>query len=66
MNTPSYRVLTWDHNLEEFTPQDGVPPLVHGVLELRKAIRQLQADGYPCNRSGGDSDASVLIERVTP
>lgn len=64
MDSPQYQVLTWDIYTSEFTPQDGVPSIVTGVLELRRAIRALQAIGYSCHRSGGDSDAAVLIERI--
>ena len=59
----TYRITTWDADLEEYTPQDGVPARVSGIGELRAAMRALQANGYSCNRNRHDSDPSVLIER---
>jgi hypothetical protein len=58
-----YRVLTYDIDLGKFTPQKGVRQLAYGLGGLKRALRKLQSMGYPCNRSGDDSDPSVLIER---
>lgn len=64
MMLPTYRVRTWDSVLDEFTPDGEVAEFVTGQVGLRRAMRTLQANGYQCNRSGGDSDPSVLVERV--
>lgn len=65
MSKPQYRVLTWDIDAQEFTPQDGVPSLVTGAAGLRSALRDLRNLGYAANRNDEDSDASVLVELVT-
>lgn len=65
---PVFRVLTYNWELEEFTPQTGVPSIAVGLPELAKILRALQEIGYSCHRIGGhprgDSDPSVLVERV--
>lgn len=61
---PQYRVMTYDMDTESFTTQDGVPEIVTGQTGLRRALRQLQDHGYPCNRSRRDSDPSVLVELI--
>lgn len=55
-----YEVLTWDTDLEEFTPQDGVRKGPYTLFGLRKAIRALQKLGY----DGYRNDPSILVERV--
>lgn len=62
----TYRVLTWDPNSEEYTPQDGIPELVTGFRGLLMAVRLLKKAGYEAYRTHCDSDSSVLIERVSP
>lgn len=57
-----YTVETWDHELEAFTPQEGldVPAIDVDVHGLRRALRALQQYGYACNRQ----DPSVLVRRL--
>ena len=70
--TPTYNVRTWDAELGEYTPQEGMrnPCLGVDILGLRRALRELRAEcGYTCNRvrlPGGDydSDPAVLVERA--
>lgn len=60
-----YRIRTWDADLQDWTPQEGVAEYAHGLGELRSTLRELQACGYSCHRIRGvDSDPSVLVERV--
>ncbi len=59
-----YHIRTWDAEIEEFTPQDGMSEIVSGFCGLRDAIRALRLRGYSAHRAGDDSDASVLIERI--
>lgn len=59
MKQPRYAVLTWDIEREKFTPQRGVPCVVTGQLELRRALRSLQQMGYAARRG----DESVLVEK---
>ena len=35
-----YQVLTWDSELQEFTPQVGVPPGPYTLFGLRGPIRE--------------------------
>lgn len=58
MPRPKYRILTWDCELQEWTPQAGVRSGPYTLFGLRKAIRQLRALGY----EGGRQDPSVLVE----
>lgn len=53
-----YYVTTYDADLYAFTPQKGVRTGPYTLFGLRKALRKLQALGYPCNRD----DPSVLVE----
>lgn len=62
MPKPLYEVLTWDTDRDRFTPQRGVRRGPYTLFGLRKALRQLQGLGYPCNRQ----DPSVLVQRVAP
>lgn len=64
MTEGRYCIRTWDSDLKEFTPQAGVPSFNLTLYELRQSMRQLRDMGYACNRSGGDSDPSVLVERM--
>ena len=59
---PGYYVQTWDHDRREFTPQTGVPAGPHTKWGLRRALRQLQAQGYDTHRRGA---WAVLVE-LTP
>ena len=57
---PKYRVLTWDAELQRFTPQLGVKPGPYTRFGLRKPLRKLQTMGYSADRN----DYSVLVERI--
>ncbi len=59
---PKYEVLTWDMDLQKFTPQQGVRRGPYSLWGLKRALRKLQAIGYPCNRNQADSDPSVLVQ----
>jgi hypothetical protein len=61
--TATYSIRTWDMELQEFTPQTGVPSSGLTIGDLKRSMRMLREIGYSCNRCGGDSDPSVLIER---
>ncbi len=60
MNEKKYRVLTWDSDLQEFTPQRGVRSGPYSLFALRKPLRKLQTMGYSACRD----DPSVLVEEV--
>lgn len=60
-DTPKYSVLTYDWNLQKFTPQDGVSPGPYSQFELRRALRALRKLGYDVTRHGG---FCVLVEKV--
>lgn len=66
--TPSaertYRVVTYDATLGEYTKQDGVPEIVTGIRGLISAVRLLRGMGYPADRNAHGSDPAVLIERI--
>lgn len=57
---PKYRVLTWDPELQRFTPQAGVRAGPYTQFGLRKALRRLRQTGYSADRR----DYSVLVERI--
>ena len=61
MSTKRYYVLTWDANLETFTPQEGVRAGPYSLFGLRKAIRALREMGYAASRD----DPSVCVDSVT-
>ncbi len=48
--TGTYCVETWDTELEEYTPQEGVESGPHSWAGLLAALRQLRAIGYECRR----------------
>lgn len=52
-----YFIETWDSDLQEFTPQEGVPSGPYTLFGLRLPMRELQSMGYPCDRG----DNAVLI-----
>jgi len=54
-----YYVTTWDAELQQFTPQIGVPEGPYTLWGLRRALRQLQDMGYETTKAGG---VSVLVE----
>lgn len=66
MTTPLYSIGTWDTELQAFTPQNGLTVASLNIDRgtLRKAMRELQAKGYSCHRSGDDCDPSVNVERT--
>lgn len=65
-----YSVRTWDPETERYTPQEGmsVPCTNLTLWQLKAALRELRAMGYPCHRfrdpDGGhdDNDWCVLVE----
>ena len=63
----TYSVLTWDIEIQRWTPQDGVPSHGLTIQELRKSMRMLRNMGYTCHRRGPDRDVNcdgfVLIEQ---
>jgi hypothetical protein len=68
---PLYTLTTWDAELEDYTPQEGldVPSVNVTIHQLRRAIRELRRRGYSANyarsaNSGRYGDPSVLIERT--
>lgn len=60
-NKRRYEVLTWDMDLQQFTPQKGVRRGPYTQFGLRKALRKLQTMGYDITRAGG---VSIMVERV--
>lgn len=70
--TPLYRVLTWDADIEAFTPQEGLSVPHEGITlaQLRQAVRELRSMGYTAHRQRGangnydNNDFMVSIERV--
>lgn len=54
-----YSVTTWDSELQEFTPQDGlmVPALGVDLAGVRAALRELRTLGYSCHRRRGPDGA---------
>lgn len=68
MPDPRYDVLTWDHELQSWTPHDGLDVRSQGVtiLGVRRVLRILQREGYGCNYRQHDrfnNDPSVLVDR---
>lgn len=63
MRTPRYSVTTCDHEIGEWTPQQGltVPSKDVKLFALRPALRQLKGMGYGWGR---ESMLSVLVELV--
>jgi hypothetical protein len=58
---PLYEVLTWDSELGDFTPQEGLPPGPFTRAGLRGALRSLRDMGYDVNRRDAHS---VLVRRL--
>lgn len=56
-----YNVTTYDYELEEYTPQIGLPKGPFKLWELRGILRRLSDMGYPTHRSDG---TDILIEKV--
>jgi hypothetical protein len=57
---PRYYVRTWDAELQEFTPQEGVSEGPHTLWGLKHALRELRELGYECR--GGDPNVFVFRE----
>lgn len=57
---PTYEVLTWDMDLQKFTPQWGVRRGPYSQFGLRRALRKLRGMGYDTDRSGAPS---VLVQQ---
>ena len=49
-----YKVLTWDFDKQEWTPQAGLPAEVNTKAELSKLIAQLHRLGF--------DDVSITVE----
>ena len=60
-----YRILTWDIDEQEYTPQKGVPQVARSWRGLLRACRKLRAMGYEVwrRKHTGWSDCYVKIER---
>lgn len=58
---PKYQVLTWDWEIHDWSPQQGVRRGPYSLFGLRKALRKLRDMGYDTTRNGG---VSVLVERI--
>jgi len=64
----TYSIETWDSELQNYTPQEGVPSKNLNIHQLRRSMRMLRNMGYSVHRKGVDrenNDASVLIETET-
>ena len=64
--SPTYTITTWDAELQEFTPQEGLALESQSIplRQVRHVFRELrQHFGYSCHRNHNDSDPAVLIER---
>jgi hypothetical protein len=64
----TFRVLTWDRDKQEYTPQVGVS--CHGLTwsGLRAALKELRRMSYGawrvrCADGSHDSDPEVLVEK---
>lgn len=55
---PEYSALTWDIDLQKWTPQTGIPEIARGFAGLRKAYRMLLDAGYSYR------SAFASIERI--
>lgn len=62
MKKPRYEVLTWDSDLQKFTPQKGVRRGPYSLFGLRKPLRQLRLLGY----QGDRHDSSTYVKRIEP
>jgi hypothetical protein len=56
----TYRVTTWDMDLQKFTPQEGLKSEPYSKWEIREALRTLKGWGYDVKRA---FSPSVLVER---
>lgn len=67
----TYRVLTYDIDEDEYTPQSGLSLPWCGLTlwRLKQALRELRGMGYQCHRrraedgSHFDNDRWVLVQR---
>ena len=53
-----YRILTYDIEKEEYTPEEGMQRLT--AAGLKKAMRKLEGRGY----DGGKDDPSIVVEEI--
>lgn len=60
MGYPRYYVLTWDSDLQAFTPQQGVRKGPYTQFGLRKALHKLREMGYEATHE----DNSMYVYRV--
>jgi len=56
----SYTIETADVGTDGYSPQPGVPHVVHGLAGLRRALRALRNIGYDAVRG----DWAVKVERL--
>jgi hypothetical protein len=66
---PRYYIRTWDTWKQAFTPHKGVRQGPYSLFGLRRAIRKLQNEGYPCDyssRGGMSGDPGVLVTNYKP
>ncbi len=57
---PGYYVETYDFDLEEYTPQLGVPHGPYRLFQLRTALRKLRDLGYQADRQ----DFNIYVFRL--
>lgn len=57
-----YDVLTWDTDLQKFTPQTGVRRGPYTLFGTRRALRKLAQMGY----AGRPSEPCVLVTQRVP
>jgi hypothetical protein len=71
MTMHTYSLRTWDGDLQQYTPQAGLPFPWEGITlwQLKVALQHLRTMGYRCHRfrdPDGDhsnNDYAVLVER---
>ena len=69
---PLYTILTYDWEISEYTPQEGlsVPCINVPLHTMRQVLKELRDCGYTCHRRRGpdgnydDNDSSVLVKRT--
>lgn len=64
-DAPTYTVQTWDPELHDWTPHEGlsVPSRGVSIHGLRRVLKELRTRGYPCDYFRGEGDPSVLVLR---
>lgn len=60
-----YNVTTYDADLRDYTPQEGVNCTNLDIFGLKRCLRELKDLGYSCDYSKeGGGDPSVIVERI--